>query len=267
MVSCFSGVFGVKTDVMKTVVVTEGDDVTLHAGVSVMKDDVQILWMFGRENSDTLIAEIYKLKIYIFDSHASVMKGKLQMESQTGSLIIRNISSVLSGLYKVQIINTTTKYRRFNLTVYARVSLPVIESSSVVSVCQTSDCQKSTASCIDPDKSLPCEVCAVMCSADNGADVSLSWFKNNERLNQTSSPDLNISLSLSLEIKERNNTYYCVAANPVNNLTTQLNFQEQCQQHTDLVHSCNFTEAVIRLVISALVSVATVAILVYDFRS
>ncbi|XP_056614232.1 hepatocyte cell adhesion molecule-like isoform X2 [Triplophysa dalaica] len=245
MVSCFSGVFGVKTDVMKTVVVTEGDDVTLHAGVSVMKDDVQILWMFGRENSDTLIAEIYKLKIYIFDSHASVMKGKLQMESQTGSLIIRNISSVLSGLYKVQIINTTTKYRRFNLTVYARVSLPVIESSSVVSVCQTS----------------------VMCSADNGADVSLSWFKNNERLNQTSSPDLNISLSLSLEIKERNNTYYCVAANPVNNLTTQLNFQEQCQQHTDLVHSCNFTEAVIRLVISALVSVATVAILVYDFRS
>ncbi|KAA0712443.1 hypothetical protein E1301_Tti012956 [Triplophysa tibetana] len=71
-----------------------------------------------------------------------------------------------------------------------------------------------------------------MCSADNGADVSLSWFKNNERLNQTSSPDLNISLSLSLEIKERNNTYYCVAANPVKNLTTQLNFQEHCPQHT-----------------------------------
>ncbi|XP_057181107.1 hepatocyte cell adhesion molecule-like isoform X3 [Triplophysa rosa] len=253
---------------MKKVFVTEGDDVTLHTGVSIMKDDVQILWMFGRKNPDTLIAEIYKLKIYIFDGHVSVMKGKLQMDSQTGSLIIRNISSVHSGLYKAQIINTTTKYRRFNFTVYAPVSLPVIASSSVVSVCQTSDCQKYPASCIDPDESFSCEVCAVMCSADNGADVSLSWFKNNERLNQTSSPDRNISLSLSLEIQERNNnTYYCVAANPVNNLTTQLNFQEHCPQHTNLVHSCDFTKAVIRLVISALVGVATVAILVYDFRS
>ncbi|XP_048037646.1 uncharacterized protein LOC125262826 isoform X1 [Megalobrama amblycephala] len=33
------------------------------------------------------------------------------------------------------------------------------------------------------------------------------------------------------------------------------------------IHSCSFTEAVIRLVVSALVGVATVAVLVYDIRS
>lgn len=33
------------------------------------------------------------------------------------------------------------------------------------------------------------------------------------------------------------------------------------------VHCCGFTEAVIRLVISTLVGVATVAVLVYDLRS
>ncbi len=36
---------------------------------------------------------------------------------------------------------------------------------------------------------------------------------------------------------------------------------------TDSSHSCGFTEAVIRLVISALVGVATVAMLFYDVRS
>jgi len=37
--------------------------------------------------------------------------------------------------------------------------------------------------------------------------------------------------------------------------------------YLDSVQCCGFTEAVIRLVISALVGVATVAVLIYDIRS
>jgi len=40
-----------------------------------------------------------------------------------------------------------------------------------------------------------------------------------------------------------------------------------CVYSSDSVHCCGPTEAVIRLVLSALVGVATVIILVYDIRS
>jgi len=74
---------------------------------------------------------------------------------------------------------------------------------------------------------------AVMCSAQNGPGVSLSWYKGRERLNQTSSPHLGVTLSLPLEIKNRSNVvYHCIAANPVSNKTTQFSFQEHCPQNT-----------------------------------
>ncbi|XP_050950468.1 hepatocyte cell adhesion molecule-like isoform X2 [Labeo rohita] len=174
------------------------------------------------------------------------LKDRLQMDQQTGSLTIRNITTSHSGFYTAQIMNAMTIFKKFCVIVYAPVSLPVIESSSLVSKCQKT----------------------VMCSAENGPGVSLSWYTGKERLNQTSSPDLNITLSLPLEIKERNNdVYHCVAANPVSNKTTQFIFQEHCPQYTDSSHFCGFTEAVIRLVISALMGVATFAMLFYDVRS
>ncbi|XDV21993.1 hypothetical protein PO909_026974 [Leuciscus waleckii] len=234
----------------------KGDSVTLHTGVSDINRDIQILWLFGPENPDTLIAEIYKLKIFIHGSYEG-LKDRLQMDPQTGSLVIGNITTSHSGLYTAQIMtDTVTIYKRFSVIVYAPVPLPVIESSSLVSECQISD------------RGFSCEDCAVKCSAENGPGVSLSWYKGRERLNQTSSPELNINLSLPLEIKERHSdVYHCVAANPISNKTTQFSFQQHCPQYTDSIPFCGCTEAVIRLVISALVGVAAVAILVYDIRS
>ncbi|XP_048037647.1 uncharacterized protein LOC125262826 isoform X2 [Megalobrama amblycephala] len=46
--------------------------------------------------------------------------------------------------------------------------------------------------------------------------------------------------------------------------TSYMSFNVKVYDH---IHSCSFTEAVIRLVVSALVGVATVAVLVYDIRS
>ncbi|ROJ88227.1 hypothetical protein DPX16_0395 [Anabarilius grahami] len=91
------------------------------------------------------------MSISIYDSYEGI--DGLQMDQQTGSLTIRNITTTHSGLYTAQIMTAMATYKRFKVVVY------------------------------------------------------------------------------------------------------------------DSSHSCGFTEAVIRLVISALVGVATVAVLVYDFRS
>ncbi|XDV23380.1 hypothetical protein PO909_027971 [Leuciscus waleckii] len=51
------------------------------------------------------------------------------------------------------------------------------------------------------------------------------------------------------------------------NQTEDSNITELYQPSSGHIHCCGFTEAVIRLVVSALVGVATVAVLVYDIRS
>ncbi|XP_016314664.1 uncharacterized protein LOC107667502 isoform X1 [Sinocyclocheilus anshuiensis] len=58
-----------------------------------------------------------------------------------------------------------------------------------------------------------------------------------------------------------------VSSNLIVNQTEYVNITELHQPSSDHVHCCGFTETVMRLAISALVSVAAVAFLVYDIRS
>jgi len=109
-------VFGAGTDEVKSVSVTEGDSVTLNTDVTEIQSRDQILWTFGP--LETRITEIYKQSIDMFDSNV-IFGDRLKMDSQTGSLTIRNIRSEHTGLYKVTISsNRGTSYKRFNVTVY-----------------------------------------------------------------------------------------------------------------------------------------------------
>lgn len=120
--SCSPGAFIVaETDEVKTISVMKGDSVTLHTDVSDVNRDIQILWLFGPENPDTVIAEIYKLKILIHDSYER-LKDRLQMDPQTGSLIIGNITTSHSGLYTAQIMTTVTIYKKFSVIVYGELA-------------------------------------------------------------------------------------------------------------------------------------------------
>ncbi|XP_056614323.1 uncharacterized protein LOC130429658 [Triplophysa dalaica] len=250
-----TGVFGAQMDQINTLIsVTEGDSVTLHTNITELKTDEDIEWTFGVHSPDEIIATIYKDKM----TSSSVDETlKLKIDDQTGSLIIKNITTQHTGLYKVTITNAKLVNYIYRVIVYAGLSVPVI--SRVSSQCSSS----SSSSC-----------CCVLCSVMNVShDVSVSWYKGKSLLSSISVSDLNIRLSLPLEVEYQDtNTYRCVVNNPITNLTQHLHITQLChtssgESHVSGVHSCGFTEAVIRLVVSALVGVVTVAFLVYDVRS
>ncbi|XP_048037425.1 CD48 antigen-like [Megalobrama amblycephala] len=240
-------------DEMKSVSVTAGESVTLHTDVPVIHphDIRYIQWSFDPKN--TLIDIHFdegtpKIRYY----HDEIFRDRLQIDNQTGSLIIRNIRTTDSGLYDLQIIRLVKSLAvLFNITVYARLPIPVF----------IRDCPSSSTSGSSSN-------CSLLCSAVNVSHVTLSWYKGNSLLSSISVSDLSISLSLPLEVEYQDkNTYSCVINNPIRNRTKHLNITQLCHTCPDSVQCCGFTEAVIRLVISAVVGVAAVAIVVYDIRS
>ncbi|XP_050950417.1 hepatocyte cell adhesion molecule-like [Labeo rohita] len=208
----FCGVFG-DTDVMKSVSVTEGDSVTLNTDVTEVQRDDQILWMFGPQEIRT--AELYKQSIDMFNSDET-FGDRLQLDSFTGSLTIRNIRTTDSGLYKRQIrSNKGNSDKTFNITVYAHLPVPVITSNS-------SNCPSSS-------ESSAVYKCSLLCSVVNVSRVTLSWYKGNSLLSSISVSDLSISLSLPLEVEYQDkNIYSCVINNPISNQTQYLDITQFC---------------------------------------
>ncbi|XP_050950120.1 transmembrane and immunoglobulin domain-containing protein 1 isoform X1 [Labeo rohita] len=331
-------------DGVKIVSVTEGDSVTLHTDVVDTEMPrsflYQIEWRWLQPEHTRIATVFWRNSVtYHITYYDERFRGRVQVDSQTGSLTIRNIRSTDSGLYRMQSPFTRES---FTVTVYARLPIPVITRSSqqkcslLCSVLNVSDVTLSwykgnsllssiSVSDLNISLSLPLEVeyqdkntyscvlnnpisnrtqhlnisefcqtcaarlpipvitrhstcssssgssqqkCSLLCSVLNVSDVTLSWYKGNSLLSSISVSDLNNSLSLPLEVEYQDkNTYSCVINNPISNQTQHLNISEVCQTCADSVHCCGFTEAVIRLVISAVVGVATVIIVVYDIRS
>ncbi|XP_056615266.1 uncharacterized protein LOC130430251 [Triplophysa dalaica] len=223
----FIFMWGVDADEVKSVSVMEGDSVTLHTNLTHIQTQDHILWHFGPQ--ETRIAEIYKEIIDMFDNN-EIFGDRLKLNSKTGSLNIRNIRITDSGLYKLQIQRfETLSHRRFDVTVYARLSFPVI--SRDCSYCSSSSERSSASKCV------------LLCSVMNVTHVEY----------------------------QDTNTYRCVVSNPVSNQTQHLNITHVCQacsvSPSEKIQCFSFTEAVIRLVLSALVGVATIAVVVSDVRS
>ncbi|KAL1252078.1 hypothetical protein QQF64_019874, partial [Cirrhinus molitorella] len=227
--------------------VKEGDSVSFNSDLTEIMNGDLIQWKFEKQN--TLIAEINK-RTDRFTVYDDVLDGRfrdrLKLDNQTGSLTITDTTTEHAGSYKLQ-INSVRKF--FHLTVYAQPTVPVISRNS-------SQCSSSSS------------YCSLVCSVVNVSHVTLSWYKGSSILSSISVSDLSISLSLPLEVEYQDkNTYSCVLNNPISNQTQHLDISKLCHTCSDSVHCCGSTEAVIRLVLSALVGVATIALVVYDIRS
>ncbi len=103
----------------ESVSVTEGDSVTLHTDLTEIREDDDILWKFGDDNS--LLAEISREK-KISSTYDDVLderfRDRLKLDHQTGSLTITNITTQHNGVYQLDIIGVKWSSKTFSVSVY-----------------------------------------------------------------------------------------------------------------------------------------------------
>ncbi|KAI7791566.1 hypothetical protein IRJ41_025910 [Triplophysa rosa] len=234
---CLRGVFG---DEVKSVSVMEGHSVTLHTHLTHIHTDDLILWKFGPQG--TVIAKITINKTSInADVHDGMFRDRLQVDDQTGSLTITDITTQHSGLYHMTISGQQKTSYTFSVTVYARLPVPVI----------IRDCSSSSS----------VSKCVVLCSVMNVSHVSVSWYKGKSFLSSISVSDLNIRLSLPLEVEyQDNNTYRCVINNPISNHTQHLHITEICHTCSEASLTLNYAVVICCVVGSVMIVTALLII-------
>ncbi|KTG43575.1 hypothetical protein cypCar_00028297 [Cyprinus carpio] len=100
----------------------EGDSVTLHMCLNQIQKYEKILWKF----ENTLIAQFDKASqtFSTKDGNDGRFRNRLELNTESGSLTIRNIRTNHSGVYKVDMISTSgSSNRRFNVTVIVVVQV------------------------------------------------------------------------------------------------------------------------------------------------
>ncbi|XP_064193856.1 T-lymphocyte surface antigen Ly-9-like isoform X2 [Anguilla rostrata] len=127
---------------------------------------------------------------------------RLQWNSSTGLFSLTDLRRGDSGGYSVQHKDGTAAYQ---LVVWDPVPRPQVSSRNKMK----------------PN-------CSVLCSVENGREVTLSWHREGQTLSHTSSPNFSSPLSLPLEMEENSAPYSCVATNPVSNKAVTVRPEEHC---------------------------------------
>ncbi|XP_066574728.1 uncharacterized protein LOC136764503 [Amia ocellicauda] len=142
--------------------------------------------------------------------YAERFSGRVRWDRESGFLRISELNTGDRGNYTVERFNGGKRVTGFQLTVYYRVSQPLIHVT---------------------DKGSPPESpCILLCSVSNWREVTLSWYRDREEtpLKHTSSPDINSTLTLPLETEGLSHSYSCVATNPVSTETYTVNPADRC---------------------------------------
>ncbi|XP_047671819.1 uncharacterized protein LOC113649943 isoform X5 [Tachysurus fulvidraco] len=167
----------------------------------------------------TLPAETFstKVKVHLVNcehqnsSYRSDVDELHRSQSSLVTMMFRAMGQIL-----VNIVAEIRTLRTLLLLLCSPVSTPVIIN------------ERGKRSVISTESSF------LLCSVENGEDVKLSWYRENERISITNNTDLSVPLNLSLQIQHNDtNTYICVSANPVSNKTTSLNITQLCDVSDD----------------------------------
>jgi len=99
--------------------VMEGDSVTLHTNVTELQENDDLVWR-SRCSKDLLaiIAEIFHKAASVFDCDKLRSRDRLQLDSQTGDLTIKNTSKEDAGDYKLLVNGPNPKCWSFNVSVH-----------------------------------------------------------------------------------------------------------------------------------------------------
>ncbi|KAI5087580.1 hypothetical protein C0J45_22069 [Silurus meridionalis] len=225
--SCDAGLLSAAGDEMVTLQEVEGTTITLHSGITGIQSDAHIVWFYGPEKAEDIILNSQMFKGETVTEISERFKERLQLNRSSGALTIRNINRNHSGVYLLQVITGRLSSRTFRVSVYAPVSTPVINLRGKRSGFST-------------------ESCSLLCSVENGEDVKLSWYRENERISITNNTDLSVPLNLPLQIQHHEkNTYICVSANPVSNKTTSLSITQLCVHNSGTSEHLNIHAGVI----------------------
>lgn len=182
----------------------EGTAITLDIRGNGHQREDQKLWTFGSDSPNIRIASWSGKELKT--DYAEQFRDRLQLDNQTGSLTITDLTVTDSGVYQFQTFGSKILSLNFLLTVYSSVSSPSIKVNSSNSSWLT-----------------------VECSVQNSRDVILSWYRGKDILTQTNSSNLSAMLSLLLEKKnDDGENYSCEAENPVDKKTTILHTEGVC---------------------------------------
>uniref|UniRef100_A0A8C1P151 Ig-like domain-containing protein n=1 Tax=Cyprinus carpio TaxID=7962 RepID=A0A8C1P151_CYPCA len=256
------GVFGADEDEVKSVSVMEGDSVTLNPDLTQIQGFILIEWRFGSQGS--IIANIVGKVISYEDEE--IFKDRLQLD-QTGSLTIKNMRTKHSGRYKADISHSTgTFFTKFIVTVY--------ESPAVIDAAEGEmklmSVKEGDPVILQTDvPQLTGDELIVWRFGDEGKLIakhdlepkSPPLYYDEERFRDR----LKLDQTGSLTITNTRTTH-----SGVYKVKISSNKQTLYKRFTVTVggsRCCGFTEAVIQLVLSALVGVAGVVILIYEFRT
>ncbi|XP_026054412.1 uncharacterized protein LOC113040287 [Carassius auratus] len=264
---CLVGVFA-DPDEVKSVSVTEGDSVTLNTRLTEIQKDDQILWKFGPNRS--LIAKISRETgvFNTYDGPDEKFRNRLELDHQTGSLTITNINTTDAGLYEVTIKISRSEHKyRFDVSLSNGVfadadevkSVSVTEGDSVTLNTSLTEIQKDDQILwkFGQNRSLIAKISRET-GVFNTYDGPDEKFRNRLELNNQTG---------SLTITNINTTDAGLYEVTIKISRSEDKYRFNVSLSNDCTCCCHDTEALTRLVISAVVGVASVFIVVYDITS
>lgn len=86
-----------------TLLVMEGENVTLASGINKKDNNDRIVWTFGNTRIAQMNMEPGKISLY--DGDRGVFHNKLQLNNETGDLTITYIRTNHTGLYQLENLN------------------------------------------------------------------------------------------------------------------------------------------------------------------
>ncbi|XP_070712083.1 SLAM family member 9-like [Pempheris klunzingeri] len=220
--------------------VLEGDNVTLETGIEHLQKKHNVKWTRGPHFTGQLIAQWKNGSTFIKESYKSL----LQLNPLDGSLIFIGVTKDYTDTYCVMMLLDSEPHilRQYSITVFDPVFVPHVNIAT---------------------RSLNNGSCYINCCVENGPDVTLSWYRGQRRINQTSNPDIPTNLTLPLVIQHQGGVVYsCVAANPASTRAVTVNSTLWCPPQRPGPVASQWAIVVI-LVVVVVVLVALAAVISY----